>query len=41
VHEYILYEILLPRYPQLAYSLPTPVIEEIKTYVLEVRGKGK
>jgi tetratricopeptide (TPR) repeat protein len=41
VHEYILYEIMLPRYPQLAYSLPTPVIEEIKTYVLEVRGKGK
>jgi len=37
--EYILYEILLPKRPAVAYQLPQSTIEAIKNYILNVRNK--
>ena len=37
--EYILYEIVLPKQPAVAYQLPQSTIESIKNYILNVRNK--
>ncbi|MFZ2898687.1 MAG: tetratricopeptide repeat protein [Saprospiraceae bacterium] len=39
--EYIIFEILLPQYPDVANQLPEEVISRVLTYVLKVRGKAK
>lgn len=41
IDEFIFYEIVLPEYPFVAYQLPESFINEIKDYVIEVRGKQK
>lgn len=41
IDEFIFYEIILPKYPAVAYQLPKEFINRIKDYVLEVRGKLK
>jgi tetratricopeptide (TPR) repeat protein len=41
ITSYILYEILLPQYPITAYQLPEETINDIKDYVIQVRGKVK
>ncbi|BDD01388.1 hypothetical protein [Persicobacter psychrovividus] len=41
IDEYILYEIVLPEHPFVAYQLPVEFINRIKNYVIEVRGKEK
>ena len=38
---YLFYEIVLPQYPYVAYQLPDGLIDDIKTYVLTVRGGQK
>jgi hypothetical protein len=41
INAYIFYEIILPQYPRVASNLEPAFIEEIKEYVIQVRGKGK
>jgi tetratricopeptide (TPR) repeat protein len=41
IEEYIFYEIVLPELPFVAYQLPVEFINDIKKYVIEVRGKLK
>lgn len=41
IEEYIIYEIVLPEHPFVAYQLPIDFIDGIKNYVIEVRGKQK
>src|SRR5690554_3322466 len=41
IDEFIFYEIVLPQYPFVAYQLPESFINDIKDYVVEVRGKQK
>ena len=38
IDEYIFYEIILPDYPFVAYQLPESFIDNIKDYVIKVRG---
>lgn len=37
ISEYVIYEVLLPQYPRLAFELPPDIIDSLKQYVLEVR----
>jgi len=39
--DYILFEIILPKTPSVAYQLPEKTILEIKDYILDVRNKKK
>lgn len=41
IDEYIFFEIVLPEHPFVAYQLPIEFINNIKNYVIEVRGKQK
>jgi hypothetical protein len=37
LNEYILYDIIIPEHPQVAYVLPKETILKIKSYILECR----
>lgn len=39
VNEFIFYEIVLPRFPNVVYQLPKDFIENISSYVITIRGK--
>lgn len=39
IDEYIFYEIVLPEHPFVAYQLPEEFIDQIKDYVISIRGK--
>lgn len=39
VDEFIFYEILLPKYPNVAYQLPKDFLESISKYVIKIRGE--
>ncbi|HOJ26652.1 MAG TPA: tetratricopeptide repeat protein [Candidatus Saccharicenans sp.] len=39
IGEYVIYEVLLPQYPRLAFELPPNIIESLKQYVLEIRAE--
>jgi len=41
IDEFILYEILLPQYPYVAYQLPEEAIKLVVEYVVQVRGGKK
>lgn len=37
--EYLLYDVVLPKMPSVAYQLPEKTISDIKDYILKVRNK--
>jgi tetratricopeptide (TPR) repeat protein len=41
VTAYIFYEIILPQYPNVASQVETSLLDEMKQYVIQVRGEGK